>query len=147
MIPVPGGYYQLTLADGETYRYTVSGGIDPCNPGTDLASGSAPTQSNSPTTNQQWNAYIQNLIDEQHSGQSGGSGQTGGSGGLSLQCAVFGAAGAVLGYGSGPAVARGIGIFFDFDPEKLLTALGWRIVGGSVGAALGCKAPIGSPFP
>jgi len=62
-----------------------------------------------------------------------------------IGCVVLGYAEAILGYGEDSEVARGLGLALDFEPEKLLTAFGWKLVGGLVGAALGCEAPPGGP--
>ena len=69
MEPGPGGY-QLTLPDGETYGFTSAGGISPCNMGSDLAAGNGSSQSNSPTTTQEWQQYLSRLFPSSGAGPS-----------------------------------------------------------------------------
>lgn len=52
------GTYQLTLSDGETFTYTTNGGIVG---GETAATGQAPCNPNSPTTNQEWNQFVGGL--------------------------------------------------------------------------------------
>jgi hypothetical protein len=59
------GTYLLTLSDGETETYKASGQIVG-NEG--LATGQAPCNPNSPTTNQEWNQYLANLYPDDSGG-------------------------------------------------------------------------------